>query len=156
MTENEESIHVNLWWDRDLRFRCQTGRWVTEIDGNSRWAGSPMEMMLGAVGSCAAADVVDILRKGRQDLRELTVQVSGDRREEPPRRYTSLTATFHVTGEVDPEKAERAVALSFEKYCSCFHSLADDIDLDYRVRVEPNGAAEPGSAVSADGDERQE
>lgn len=136
MDERNDTLHVNLWWDRDLRFRCQSGRWVTEIDGNSRWAASPMQMMLNAVGSCAAVDVVDILRRGRQDPKEITVQLSGERRPDPPRRYTALTVTFHITGDVDPDKAERAVELSFEKYCSCFHSLAKDIDLEYQVKVD--------------------
>lgn len=140
--ERDDGISATLSWEGDLRFRCRNGRRVTEVDGDSRRAASPMEMMLDAVGSCAAVDVVEILRKGRQDLQELTVRLSGERSPEVPRRYTALTAIFHVTGDVDPDKAERAVALSFETYCSCFHSLADDIELDYRVEVEREGPGE--------------
>lgn len=128
-------VSVRLTWDRDLRFRGQAGKWVTEIDGNGTFAPSPMQLLLEAVGSCAGVDMVDILRKGRHEVRTLTVRVDGDRREEPPRRYRSLRVHFHVTGDVDPEAAERAARLSFEKYCSCFHSLRDDLELDYRVDV---------------------
>lgn len=136
MDEAQPDVDVNLWWDRDLRFRCQAGRWVNEIDGNGRWAPSPVQVMLESVAACAAVDVVDILRKGRQDVRELTVKASGWRREEPPRRFTELSITFRVTGDVEADKAERAVRLSFEKYCSVFHTLRPDLELDWTVRVE--------------------
>lgn len=136
MSERDPSVDVSLWWDRDLRFRCQAGRFVTEVDGNAGWAPSPLQLMLEAVASCAAVDVVEILGKGRQEIRELTVKATGDRRDEAPRRFTRLTVSFHVTGDVDREKAERAARLSFEKYCSAFHSLRPDIELDWKVQVE--------------------
>ena len=131
-----DEIRARLDWEGGFRFRCETDGLVARIDGHSESSPSPMQMMLNAVGGCAAVDVVDILETGRQELEELTVELSGRRRADPPRRYVSLTAVFRVTGDVDPARAERAVELSFEKYCSCFHSLADDIQVDYRVEVE--------------------
>lgn len=147
MNEQQPDVDVSLWWDRDLRFRCQAGRWVTEIDGNSRWAPSPLQVMLESVAACAAVDVVEILRKGRQEIRELTVKANGTRRGESPRHFTELSIDFHITGDVDRDKAERAARLSFEKYCSAFHSLRRDLELDWTVRVEetaPGGNGKRG------------
>lgn len=134
-----DEITARLDWEGGFRFRCETDGLMSRIDGHSESAPSPMQMMLNAVGGCAAVDVVDILEKGRQELEALSVELSGRRRADPPRRYVALTAVFRVTGDVDPAKAERAVELSFEKYCSCFHSLADDIQVEYRVEVERAG-----------------
>jgi putative redox protein len=60
-------------------------------------------------------------------LTGLRVSFSGDRAPEPPRRFTSLTLTFHVTGAVPAAAIERAIALSREKYCSVWHTLRQDI-----------------------------
>ena len=96
-------------------------------------------MLLESIAACSASDVVEILRKGRQDLRGLEVRARGRRRDEYPRYFTRLEFDFVVSGDVDPEKAERAVALSFEKYCSVFHTLRKDIELEWSVSVEATG-----------------
>jgi len=78
-------------------------------------------LLLEAIASCAAADVVDILRKGRQEIEALK----------------RLDLKFKIRGPVDETKARRAVDLSLEKYCSVFHSLRMDISLDTSVVVHP-------------------
>lgn len=128
-------VSVRLHWDRDLRFRAQAGKWVTQLDGNGEYSTSPTQLLLQSVGGCAAADMVHILRRGRHDLRKLEVQVEGRRADEHPRRFTRLFVHFYVTGDVDPEAARRAARLSFDKYCSCYQSLREDIELDCRVTV---------------------
>lgn len=136
-------VSVRLNWDRDLRFRAQAGRWVTELDGNAEFATSPVELLLQSVGGCTAVDVVHILRKGRENLRKLEVQVSGQRADDHPRRLTRITVHFHITGDVDRDAVLRAVRLSFEKYCSVYHSLRRDIELDSRVTIH-DGDHPPG------------
>jgi putative redox protein len=95
-----------------------------------------MLSLLLAAASCSAADVVVILTKMRVKLKSLRVEVEGTRREEEPRRYTSLHFTFRLTGEqLDVQKAEHAVKLSLDKYCSVVHSLAPDITVAYGIDV---------------------
>lgn len=126
---------VSLEWEEDFRLEGRTRAGATTaIDGDGRAGPSPTLLLLEAVGACSAIDVVDILRKGRQPLQGLRVELSGDRREDPPRRYTRLRLTFRVRGDVDRRKVERAVALSLERYCSVFHSL--DSELRETVQVE--------------------
>ncbi|MGH7541133.1 MAG: OsmC family protein, partial [Gemmatimonadota bacterium] len=96
-------------------------------------------LLVASLAACSAADVVDILRKGRQDVRGLEVGTRAERRVDPPRRLTRVAMEFRVYGDVDPKKAERAAALSFEKYCSVYHSLRDDIALDWTVSVVATG-----------------
>lgn len=128
---------ITLKWVDELRFEGTAGAAVVAIDGDGQQGTSPVNLMLEAIASCAAADVVDILRKGRQELEAMTVEVSADRREGHPRSITRLQLDFKIRGPVDEVKARRAVDLSLEKYCSVFHSLRMDISLDTAVAVKP-------------------
>lgn len=123
-----ETRRVRLEWSEGFRFSGHTREGaVTAIDGEGEAGPSPMLLLLEAIGSCAGSDVVDILEKGREPLEGLEVQVSGTRREEPPRRYVSLRLRFRMWGDVDRGKAERAVELSLETYCSAFQSLREEL-----------------------------
>jgi putative redox protein len=124
-----------LEWRGDLRFEAHAGEATTAIDGDGAAGPSPVNLMLESLGACAAADVVDILRKGRQDIRGMAVKVSAERRAESPRHVKRLEMKFRIKGAVDLEKAQRAVDLSLEKYCSVFHSMRMDISLDVEVEV---------------------
>jgi putative redox protein len=94
------------------------------IDGDKDVGMSPMEMLLLAAGACAAIDLVTILRKGRQQVMDATVEVGGKRRDEHPRYYTAVAMHFVVYGkDVKPKQVERAIDLAMEKYCSASAQL---------------------------------
>jgi len=77
-----------------------------------------------------------ILKKMRIELRDLRIEVTGRRREQEPRRYMAIHFDYHIGGKgLDKAKADRAVNLSVEKYCSVIHSLAPDIAITYAVTV---------------------
>ncbi|MBC6993467.1 OsmC family protein [Neolewinella lacunae] len=86
--------------------------------GGSNSAMRPMQLLLAAVGSCSSIDVILLLRKQRQDLKDLRISVSGTRREEEPRLFTAIHVHYTLVGEVDEKKAERACRLSMEQLCS--------------------------------------
>src|SRR5512132_2785916 len=77
------------------------------FDTNSErsFAPSPVETLIAALGSWTAVDVVSILKKKRQKVTNYVVEVSGERREEYPRRYTSMKVHHIVTGVDLSEKA---------------------------------------------------
>lgn len=128
-------IDISLEWKGDLRFRAEADGIEAAIDGEGRAAPSPMSLLLMGLASCTGSDVADILRKGRQDLRGLRVAARGERRQEAPHRYTRIRVAFTLEGGVERAKAERAVRLSFEKYCSVLHTLADDLDVAWEVEL---------------------
>lgn len=134
---NRRDAIVSLTWQEDFHLEGVTrGGKVTSIDGNGQAGASPTQLLLEAIGACSAIDVVDILRKGRQPLEGLTVELGGDRSEEAPRRYTRLYLRFRVRGDVERAKVERAVALSLDKYCSVYHSLDPDLRETAQVEIE--------------------
>lgn len=130
-----ETKHVTLAWTGGLRFRGgEPGGPSTEIDGDNAAAPGPMLQLLLAAASCSGADVVDILAKMREKLDSLDIEAWGDRRDEAPRRYTSLRLRFRARGDsLDAAKVRRAIDLSLEKYCSVMHSLAPDIRVSYEL-----------------------
>lgn len=104
------------------------------IDGDSEGGPSPMQVLLLAAAGCTGGDVVSILQKMRVTVQEVIVDVLGIRRDEEPRRYVEIRFRFALRGEgLDAAKAERAVSLSLEKYCSVVHSLAPDIVLSHEI-----------------------
>lgn len=106
------------------------------IDGDGTGGPSPMLALLLACAGCSASDVVVILRKMRVRLRKLSVAVHGTRRDEEPRRYTGVRFVYRLAGDgLDSAKADRAVSLSLQKYCSVVHSLAPDIDVSYHIEL---------------------
>ena len=132
-----EGKRVVLEWDEKLVFHGgESGGPVMAIDGDGIAAPGPMLTLLLAAAACSGSDVVSILEKMRVGLRELRIEVSGERREAQPRRYTAIHLEYHLRGEwLDEAKARRAVELSIEKYCSVLHSLAADIRVTHGLTL---------------------
>ena len=81
-------------------------------EGSLKRGASPMELLLMGVAGCSSIDVVEILKKQRQN-------VEGERASTVPRVFTEIRIHFKIVGTgIRPEQAERAVQLSAEKYCS--------------------------------------
>jgi putative redox protein len=78
-----------------------------------------MELLLIALGSCTAVDVISILRKKREDVVDYRVELKGTRRAENPRSYQRIEVRHIVAGRNISERAlAQAIELSGEKYCS--------------------------------------
>src|SRR5262245_55562550 len=116
----------------------------TITDGEKKAAASPVEMLLESLGGCTGSDIVLILDKMRTPAERLEIAIEGDRRRTEPRYYTDLRLRFDVWGGIDPEKMARAVRLSFEKYCSVFHSLRADLKTTAEFRIHAPGAEAAG------------
>ncbi|ATM94121.1 osmc/Ohr family protein [Yersinia frederiksenii] len=114
-------MQARVKWVEGLTFlgESASGHQVL-MDGNAGdKAPSPMEMLLMSAGGCSAIDVVSILQKGRNDVRDCEVTLTSQRREEAPRLFTQINLHFIVSGKGLTDKiVERAVELSAEKYCS--------------------------------------
>jgi putative redox protein len=129
---------IDLTWQHKLVFSggAQGGPSLT-LDGNGAEAPGPMDTLLLALAACTGSDVVSILEKMRFPVRALTIEVTGERRTEHPKRYTAIVLTFRIDAPgVPEERARHAIDLSMEKYCSVHHSLAPDIAQRYELVLE--------------------
>jgi putative redox protein len=133
-------LTLHLEWNQGLQFQATSpsGNRVL-LDGDGRLGISPMESLLMALCGCMATDVVIVLQKMHADFHDLKVTALGERNPEPPRFFRRIQLVFSVTGSVRPERVEHAVHLSFERYCSVFHSLRTDIDVTHSVEVVKAG-----------------
>lgn len=97
---------------------------IVRSDGSEKIGGHnkgmrPMQMLLASLGSCSSIDVISIMKKQRQPLEDIQITVTGEREQDKvPALFTEINLHFTFIGPVDPEKAEQAVRLSMEKYCS--------------------------------------
>jgi putative redox protein len=92
--------------------------------GGQNFGVRPMQMLLMGLGGCSAIDVIMILKKQRQNVRDYKMIIKGDREAgKEPSLWKDITVEFHIYGEVDQEKAEKAVDLSLNKYCSVAATL---------------------------------
>jgi putative redox protein len=137
MADARPPLVAELVWSGDLRFDASSGTSTAIVDGDSQRGPSPMQHAAIGLSGCMAADVVDIIRKGRHPLTALRVTFTGTRAEQPPRRFLRISLEFDIQGGVPPEVVERAIALSHEKYCSVWHSLRQDIALTTTFHVSP-------------------
>ncbi len=120
-----------------MRFAARSGSQSLQLDGDASAGASPVQALAASLAGCMAADVADILDKGRLALKALSARLDGRRAAEPPRRLLAVRLHFTVTGDVPPDRVERAIALSRERYCSVWHSLRQDIDFQTSFEVRP-------------------
>ena len=79
----------------------------------------PMEMLLLGVGGCSSFDVMSILSKSRQNVRDCRCELTAVRADAVPAVFESIHLHFVISGKgLDASRVERAVQLSAEKYCS--------------------------------------
>ncbi len=97
---------------------------TSEETGGQGYGVKPMQLLLMGLGGCSGIDIVMILKKQRQPVEDFAIRITGNR--EPgkePSLWQEVFIRFELTGEIDPEKAERACQLSMDKYCSVAETL---------------------------------
>ncbi len=96
----------------------------------------PMEMLLMGLGGCTAIDVVLILKKGRQEVRDCRVEITAERSEEVPRVFTRIHVHFVVSGrDLSEKRVARAVELSATKYCSASIMLGRTAEITHDFEI---------------------
>jgi len=100
------------------------------------WAGlKPSDLLLLAAASCSSYDVIMILNKQREPLQGLDVTCTGEQDSEPPYKFTSMHLHYKIKGPVNPKKAERAVDLSEDKYCSVTNTLRPSVKITSSIEL---------------------
>ncbi len=134
---------VHVTWDGEHRF--DTGRAsggpTSRIDASGRTGPGPVDMLLSALASCTAIDIIDILAKRKTPVSALTVDVVGDRATGIPARVVKIHLTYTMVGDIDRQHAERAIDLSVTKYCSVRDSLDPNLPIEWTLVL--NGAELP-------------
>ena len=136
-------MKARIEWTGEARFLgvADSGHRVT-MDGPPEHGGRnqgprPMELLLLGMGGCMSFDVVHILRKMRCEVAHYEIEAEGTRNMTPPQYYTSFDFMIHISGTgITPKKIDRAIELSQKKYCSVYHSLRPDIQVNVKYEIE--------------------
>ena len=111
------------------------------IDGSPAVGGQdlgfrPMQLMLAALGSCSTMDIINILNKQKQELKDIEIEVNGEREQGvEPSLFRDIKVHFKLYGNVDPDKAKRAIDLSMTKYCSVAKTLEATAKIEYDFEI---------------------
>ena len=106
-------------------------------DGGRNLGARPMEMVLIGMGGCTAIDVVSMLRKQRQDVRDVVVELAAERADSYPKVFTRVKVMYRVRGKnLNRALVERAVSLSDEKYCSATAMVRRSAEVTHEVVLE--------------------
>ena len=129
---------IEVAWIRGSEFDARRpGAPGIRIDGDARSAPSPFDVLLAAIATCAATDVVAILHKQRTPVTALHITVSAQRVASTPRRLAAAKLDFAITAPgATAAKAARAVELAVTKYCSVRSSLIADAPVTWSVALE--------------------
>jgi putative redox protein len=113
------------------------------LDGSPDMGGEnkgmrPMQILLAAMGGCSAIDLVSILKKQKQDLKDVKITVTGERETNvTPALYTAVHAHFRLFGKLDPDKVSKAMVLAVEKYCSVAKTLEANAKITHSFEIIP-------------------
>lgn len=108
---------------------------------------SPTELLLASAGSCAAWDVVEILRKRRQDITALDVTVDGEQDADPPWAYRAVTLHFRIAGDgLKQPVLARVIRLSIVRYCSVIATIAGTAAIAATIELVENDGRSAGRA----------
>ncbi len=132
------SIQAQVKWIDDLQFVARAGKGPAVVMDTSESGGGagPMELMLMGTAGCTAMDVVTILKKKRLNVTGFKINISGDRAEEYPKRFTDITIAYVVFGtDLKPEGVRQAIDLSEKKYCGAMASLNARITHTFRIEA---------------------
>lgn len=127
---------ANLKWTDNARFLARSGDSPTYVidDSDENGAASPMQMLLISAAGCTAIDVVDILTKKRIELTGFEINITGEKAEAYPQRYTRLVVEYIFYGQNIRNKAvEQAIELSETKYCCVMATLNVKAEHSYRI-----------------------
>lgn len=129
-------MKVNLKKGNSLKhFVASNDKGHTIELGNDGETVGPMQSVLMAAAGCSTIDVVMILEKMRQEIKDIEVEVEGERREEVPRTFTKIHLHYKVYGDVDEKKVARAVKLSLGEYCSVSKMLEKAVEITSSYEV---------------------
>ena len=97
---------------------------------------SPMEALLMSAAGCSSIDAELFLKKMRQPLEKIEVEVEGKRAEDPPKVFTDIHLKFTLYGDLDDKKVKKALDMSMNTYCSVSKMLEKAAKLSYEYQIK--------------------
>jgi putative redox protein len=136
----KDSVAIRL--KENMSFDVDVNGHKMVIDSSSEFGGSnsgprPKSLMLVALAGCTGMDVVSLLRKMRIEFDDLKIEVGGNITEEHPKHFDHMHIIYKIKGkEIPPDKVNKIIELSLEKYCGVTYSYAKAMDITHELIIE--------------------
>lgn len=129
---------AKLAWKNNMIFECDNHGIKTHIDAVKEHGGddagpTPKELVLNAMMGCSAMDVVSILKKMRQEIKEFHMEVEAEKTIEHPVHFKNAVLKYYLSGDLTPEKVLKAVDSSMTKYCGVNFMISQSCEITYKV-----------------------
>ncbi len=114
-----------------------------EIDGAPKIGGEnkgfrPMQLLAAAAGSCSSIDIISILKKQRQTIKNFEVVIDAEREvDKVPSLFETIHLHYVLSGQLEKEKVEKAINLSLDKYCSVVKILEKTAKITHSYEIIP-------------------
>ena len=111
------------------------------MDGDPKVGGHntglrPMELLLVGLGGCAGMDVISIMKKKKQDVTGLEINVEGQKAENYPKKFTDINIAFIIKGRnISEDALKKSIDLSMNKYCSVKATLEGSAKINYSYKI---------------------
>ena len=135
-------MKTRITWKGNVSFFADSGSGHSVLMDGAPEAGGqnlgprPMEMLLMGLGGCTSFDVVHILKKGRQDIKDCVIEIEAERAPVDPKVFTHIHLHFIITGNnLSAQQVERAIKLSSEKYCSASIMLKNTVTITHDFEI---------------------
>ena len=138
----KKTMHVTWLGEQRYVAQNQTGQQLIIDNSELKLGVGPMESLLAALATCTAYDVVEVMKKRKTPLAHYRIEVEGERAEEHPRRYTTITVR-HIAGGagVTQDSLAKAAQLSHDKYCSVAASVNSEIQVEVVLELAAEAVA---------------
>jgi len=135
-------MNADVSWKGRLSFTGTADSGFTLPLGSSPKVGGdndgfrPLELMAISLAGCTAMDVISILSKKRQDVKDFQVKVAAERSDQHPKVFTSAVIEYHVAGvDIAESAVTRSIELSADTYCPAQAMLAKIIPLELQYFI---------------------
>lgn len=133
-------MNASLQWINGMEFVSDNRGHKLTMDASTEHGGqnkgpSPKELVLDAMMGCTAIDVISILKKMRQEITGFEMQIGADKTLEHPVHFKSASLRFSLEGNIEPEKAIKAVESSLTKYCGVNYMISKTCKINFHLEV---------------------
>jgi len=105
--------------------------------GGQHQGPTPKPLLMASLGGCTGMDVISLARKMRQEVESLEIILKGSITDEHPKHYEAIHLIYVFKGkDLDPEKLQKAVDLSQEKYCGVAGTLKRAVKISYEIVIK--------------------
>jgi putative redox protein len=132
---------INVRWAGDMAFEALVNEHKILMDASPEVGGRnagprPKPLLMASLAGCTGMDVISILKKMKVEVTGFNILVEGTLTEEHPKQFTAMHLIYEFTGHnLPPDKIERAIELSQEKYCGVSATLKKAINISYEIKI---------------------